>query len=421
MDIGQKYNKKKIINDPVYGIITIPSDFIYELIEHPYFQRLNRIRQLGLTYLVYPGAVHSRFHHALGAVYLMNEAINIIRSKGHEITAEEANAVQTAILLHDIGHGPFSHTLENHIVEGISHELLSLVFMNKLNKIYKGELNLAIKIFQDKYEKKFLHQLVSSQLDMDRLDYLRRDSYFTGVSEGIVGSDRIIKMLQVHNDSIVIEEKGIYSIEKFLIARRLMYWQVYLHKTVLAADQLLVKILQRAKYLIRNGEKLFSSDTLMFFLKNDIQIEDFYNSDLKDVDSVLDTFAQLDDNDILSAIKAWVKSKDKILSDLSYRLINRKLFSIRLQNGPFNVTELDSIKNNTLIKLGITEDECKYYVFTDQISNAAYSFEDESINILSKSGKLTDIAEASDMLNHAVLSKTVKKYFLCFPKDTIIS
>ena len=417
MDIGQKYNKKKIINDPVYGIITIPSDFIYELIEHPYFQRLNRIRQLGLTYLVYPGAVHSRFHHALGAVYLMNEAINIIRSKGHEITAEEANAVQTAILLHDIGHGPFSHTLENHIVEGISHELLSLVFMNKLNKIYKGELNLAIKIFQDKYEKKFLHQLVSSQLDMDRLDYLRRDSYFTGVSEGIVGSDRIIKMLQVHNDSIVIEEKGIYSIEKFLIARRLMYWQVYLHKTVLAADQLLVKILQRAKYLIRNGEKLFSSDTLMFFLKNDIQIEDFYNSDLKDVDSVLDTFAQLDDNDILSAIKAWVKSKDKILSDLSYRLINRKLFSIRLQNGPFNVTELDSIKNNTLIKLGITEDECKYYVFTDQISNAAYSFEDESINILSKSGKLTDIAEASDMLNHAVLSKTVKKYFLCFPKD----
>lgn len=412
----RKYNKKKIINDPVYGIITIPSDFIYELIEHPYFQRLSRIRQLGLTYLVYPGAVHTRFHHALGAVHLIDEAIKIIRSKGHEITTEETKAVHSAILLHDIGHGPFSHTLENYIVEGISHEALSLVFMQKLNEIFDGGLSLAIKIFQNEYHKKFLHQLVSSQLDMDRLDYLRRDSYFTGVSEGIVGSDRIIKMLQVHNDSIVIEEKGIYSIEKFLIARRLMYWQVYLHKTVLAADHILIKILQRAKYLLQNGERLIASEPLLFFLKNSINLEDFYRND-KSENSLLQIFAQLDDTDILSAVKSWMYSKDKILADLSYRLINRKLFSIKLQNEAFKPTEIEQITKKVKKTLKLSEEECKYYVFSDQISNSAYSFEDESINILSKNGELRDITEASDMLNHAVLSKTVKKYFLCFPKE----
>lgn len=416
----RKYNKKKIINDPVHGIITIPSDFIYELIEHPYFQRLSRIRQLGLTYLVYPGAVHTRFHHALGAVHLMNEAIKIIRSKGHEITEEETKAVHAAILLHDIGHGPFSHTLENYIVEGISHEALSLVFMEKLNEIFDGDLNLCIKIFRDTYHKKFLHQLVSSQLDMDRLDYLRRDSYFTGVSEGIVGSDRIIKMLQVNDDSIVVEEKGIYSIEKFLIARRLMYWQVYLHKTVLAADQILIKILQRAKYLIRNGEKLFASEPLLFFLKNNVVLENFYTINHSE-ESILPLFAQLDDNDILSAIKAWINSKDKILADLSYRLINRKLFSIKLQNEAFKPSEIEQIANKVKKALKLSEEECKYYVFSDQISNSTYSFEDESINILSKNGELRDITEASDMLNHAVLSKTVKKYFLCFPKEVYVS
>ncbi|NOZ45669.1 MAG: HD domain-containing protein [Chlorobi bacterium] len=406
-------NRKKIINDPVYGIITIPSEFIYELLEHPYVQRLSRIKQLGLTYLVYPGAMHSRFHHALGATHLMSEAISNLKSKGFNITNEEAEAARIAILLHDIGHGPFSHTLENYIIEEISHEALSLAFMNKLNTIYKGKLELAIQIFNNAYPKKFLHQLVSSQLDMDRLDYLRRDSYFTGVSEGIVGSDRIIKMLQIYNDSIVIEEKGIYSIEKFLIARRLMYWQVYLHKTVLSADQLLIKILKRAKQLVKSGEELFASPALFIFLSKSINLNAFQET------NILDTFSLIDDNDIITSIKTWINHSDKILSDLSYRLINRKLFSIKLQNNPFDTDEINKIKSAAKKKMKLTEEETDYYVFTDQVSNSAYSFADESITILSKTGKIKDIAEASDMLNHAVLSKTVKKYILCYPKEII--
>jgi len=406
--------KRKILNDPVHGFINIPSGLLFEIVEHKYFQRLRRITQLGLTNFVYPGANHTRFQHALGATHLMSVAIDIIRSKGHEISEHEAESVLAAILLHDIGHGPFSHTLENSIVEKISHETISDLIIEKLNKEFNNKLSTALEIFKNKYHKKFLHQLVSGQLDVDRLDYLKRDSFFTGVSEGVVGSDRIIKMLNVVNDKLVVEAKGIYSIEKFLIARRLMYWQVYLHKTVLSAEQLLVRILKRAKEISLNSSNIFAPEPLKFFLKNNITKNNLNNK-------ALNNFINLDDNDIISSIKIWTNSKDKILSELSKRLINRRLLKIEIRNKDFSDDYINEIKNKTKKILNLTDNQVDYFVFKDNITNNAYSASDDRINILLKTGEIKDIAESSDMLNISVLSKTIKKYYLCYPKEIKIN
>ncbi|MCK5170131.1 MAG: HD domain-containing protein [Bacteroidales bacterium] len=403
-------NKHKIINDPVYGFISIPSDLIYELVEHPYFQRLRRIKQLGLTDYVYPGAVHTRFQHTLGAVHLLTLATNVLKSKNIEITKEEEEAVSLAILLHDIGHGPFSHTLENVIVEKYGHEELSLLFMQSLNTEYKGKLTLAIKIFKNQYHKKFLHQLVSSQLDVDRLDYLRRDSFYTGVSEGVIGSDRIIKMLNVVNDQLVVEAKGIHSIEKFLIARWLMYWQVYLHKTVVSAEQLLIQIFKRVKILVLNKKDVYLTKDLEFFLNNP-------QLDKSDFSVFLNKFSAIDDNDIFSLAKNWTNSSDKVLSMLTKRLLNRELLKIEIQDTPFEDAKILKLKKDASQKLNLSEEEIDFFVFTDHISKNAYSAFDDKIQILYKDGTLIDIAEASDMLNTSVLSKTVRKYFLCYPKE----
>jgi len=403
-------SKRKILNDPVHGFINIPSGLLFNIVEHKYFQRLRRITQLGLTNFVYPGANHTRFQHALGATYLMSVAIDVIRLKGHEITEHEAESVLAAILLHDIGHGPFSHALENSIVKNISHETISDIIIGKLNAEFDNKLSTALDIFKNKYHKKFLHQLVSGQLDVDRLDYLKRDSFFTGVSEGVIGSDRIIKMLNVVDDKLVVEAKGIYSIEKFLIARRLMYWQVYLHKTVLSAEQLLVKILKRAKEISLNGNNIFAPDSLKYFLKNNINKNNFS-------DESLNNFIDLDDNDIISAIKVWTKSNDKVLSELSNRLINRRLLKIEIQNQDFTDDYINKIKDKTKKILNLTDNQVNYFVFKNNITNNAYSANDDRINILLKSGKLKDIAESSDILNISVLSKTIKKYYLCYPKE----
>ncbi len=402
--------KRKILNDPVHGFINIPSGLLFDIVEHKYFQRLRRITQLGLTNFVYPGANHTRFQHALGATYLMSVAIDVIRTKGHEITETEAEAVLAAILLHDIGHGPFSHTLENSIVKNISHETISDIIIEKLNIEFDNKLSTALKIFKNKYHKKFLHQLVSGQLDVDRLDYLKRDSFFTGVSEGVVGSDRIIKMLNVVDDKLVVEAKGIYSIEKFLIARRLMYWQVYLHKTVLSAEQLLVRILKRAKEISLNGKNIYAPDSLAYFLKHNITDNNFTSESLNN-------FINLDDTDIISSIKVWTKSNDKILSELSNRLINRRLLKIEIQNQDFNNDYVEKIKDKTKKLLNLTDNQVNYFVFKNTITNNAYSANDDRINILLKNGKLKDIAESSDMLNISVLSKTIKKHYLCYPKE----
>ncbi|MFW5705520.1 MAG: HD domain-containing protein, partial [Bacteroidota bacterium] len=338
--MNQRYrNKKKILNDPVYGFISISSELIFDLIEHRYFQRLRRIKQLGLTHLVYPGALHTRFHHAIGAMHLMQQAIEVLRSKGHEITKDEALGTLTAILLHDIGHGPYSHTLEKSIVCSITHEELSLMFMQRLMKEFDGMPETGISIFNNSYHKKFLHQLVSSQLDMDRLDYLKRDSFFTGVSEGVINTDRIIKMLDMHDDNLVVEAKGIYSIEKFIIARRLMYWQVYLHKTVLSAEQMLVRIIRRARYLARNGTPLFATSPLRPFLEQELYMEDF-----KENPDILDTFARLDDFDIFTSIKEWVHHPDKVLSNLCYSLVNRQLFRTEIMNKPIPPGAVENVK-----------------------------------------------------------------------------
>jgi HD superfamily phosphohydrolase len=402
-------NKRKIFNDPVYGFVTLPYEIIFDLIEHPYFQRLRRIKQLGLTNLVYPGALHTRFHHAMGAMHLMELAIEEIRSKGHTITDDEAKAVTIAILLHDIGHGPFSHALEHSIVNNINHEDISELFMSRLNKEFKGELTLAIKIFQNNYHKKFLHQLVSSQLDMDRLDYLKRDSFFTGVSEGIISSDRIIKMLNVVNDQLTIEAKGIYSIEKFIIARRLMYWQVYLHKTVLSAENLLVHILKRAKELAKKKVELFCTPALKTFL-----YEQYSKKDFKTNPSLLDTFAALDDADIMTSIKVWMNHKDVILSHLCTQLVNRKLFKVEMQSLPFKENKIQEIKNQVKKNSTLTDKEVDYFVFSGTVTNDAYR---GGINILFKDGTVLDVSKASDQLNINVLTKTVKKHYLCYPKS----
>lgn len=404
-------NKLKIFNDPIYGFVSIPYEIVYDLIDHPFFQRLRRIKQLGLTNLVYPGALHTRFHHAMGAMHLMGLAIETIRSKGHEITEEEAKGVTIAILLHDIGHGPYSHALEHSIVSNVNHEDISELFMSRLNEEFKGELSTAIKIFQNKYKKKFLHQLVSSQLDMDRLDYLKRDSFFTGVSEGVISSDRIIKMLNVVNDELAIEAKGIYSIEKFIIARRLMYWQVYLHKTVLSAENLLVNILKRAKELAEKKIELFCTPALKVFLYNKYNKADFLRKK-----GLLETFAQLDDYDIMASIKVWTDHSDKVLAKLCRQMVNRELFKVELQNQPFKEDKIKPIRNEIKKRFQLTDKEVNYFVFSGDVANDAYRADKIRINILFKDGTVSDITDASDQLNIDVLAKTVKKHYLCYPK-----
>lgn len=405
-------NKKKIFNDPVYGFIAVPDEFIFDLIEHPFFQRLRRISQLGLSNLVYPGALHTRFHHVLGAMHLMSLAITVIRRKGHEITAEEERAVLAAILLHDIGHGPFSHALEYDIVSEVSHEQISSFFMERLSKEFDGKLDLTLEIFQNKYTKKpFLYQLVSSQIDIDRMDYLNRDSFYTGVTEGQIGSDRIIEMLNVHNGHLVIEEKAIYSVEKFLVARRFMYWQVYLHKTVVSAEYMLIHILRRAKILFQQGEKLFASPALEYFLSNNITTEDFKNDPIN-----LETFAELDDSDIFGAIKVWQKSSDKVLSTLAKRLMNRKLFKIEISKDPFDNARIAEEKARIKAKLELTDEEVNFFVYSDILRNSAYNQKEQNINLLMKNGEIVDASLASDNLNISTLANPVTKYFLCYPK-----
>ena len=408
-------NIHKILNDPIYGFTTIPNELIFDLIEHRYYQRLRRITQLGLTYLVYPGAYHTRFHHALGAMHLMQKAIKTLQSKGQEVSEEEETAVLIAILLHDIGHGPFSHALENSIVNGINHEHISMMIMDRLNVEFDGKLSLAIQIFQNKYPKLFLHQLISSQLDVDRLDYLKRDSFYSGVSEGVINSDRIISMFNVSKGELVVDAKAIYSVEKFIIARRLMYWQVYLHKTVLSAEFSLVEVLKRAKHLVQEGADLFATSALKEFLKNNHNVNDFNSND-----SLLDLFCQLDDFDIMTSIKEWTKHEDKVLSLLSEKIIQRKLLKIELQDQPFEEEYIEQIRNKTETFYQLNPSESKHFVFSKKINNKAYNPTKDKINLLYKDGSIVDIAEAADQLNISVLAKTVTKYFLCYPKECVL-
>ncbi|WP_047551494.1 HD domain-containing protein [Psychroserpens sp. Hel_I_66] len=403
-------NKLKIFNDPIYGFITIPNSDIFDLIEHKYFQRLRRISQMGLSYLVYPGAHHTRFHHAIGCMYLMQKAVNVLRFKEVMISEEEEKALYTAILLHDIGHGPFSHAMEHSIVNGISHEEISLRFMHKLNEEFNGSLTLAIQIFEGKYNRPFLCELISSQFDMDRADYLKRDSFYTGVAEGNVNSERLITMLNVVDDRLVVEEKGIYSVEKFLVARRFMYWQVYLHKTGLVAEQLLMRVLKRAKELTSQGIELRASDALSFFLRNEITSKNFN-------DDILETFSRLDDNDIISAMKEWQYHDDFILKNLCDMIINRDLLKIKLKNKPIKPSTLDKHLSKLMSKYGISKTDAEYFVFINEISNQAYQSKKQNIKILQKSGKLVDITKASDQFNMKALSKPVTKYYICYPKE----
>ncbi|SKC00126.1 HD domain-containing protein [Alkalitalea saponilacus] len=405
-------NKKKIINDPVHGFISIPTELLYDLMEHPYLQRLRWIKQLGMTPLVYPGATHTRFQHTIGCMHLMSAAVETLRQKGHEITDEESEAVHAAILMHDLGHGPFSHVLESTLVQGVHHEEISLLFMERLNEDFGDRLSMAIDIFTNRYKKHFLHQLVSSQLDMDRLDYLRRDSFYTGVSEGVVSSERIIKMLQVHDDQLVVEAKGIYSIEKFLIARRLMYWQVYLHKTALVAEKMLTNIFRRARELVNLDKLPETLPNVAFFLTNRVTIEDFRKDD-----EVLSRFAMLDDSDIMTGLKTWTQSDDKVLASLTRGLLNRNLLAIEIQDNPFNASRVGELKMRIQKEMALSDiHEAGYFVFTGAISNNAYSILDDKINILYREGIVKDISDASDVLDLTVLGKTVKKEILCYPK-----
>lgn len=402
--------KHKIINDPIYGFITIPSKLVFDLMEHKYFQRLRRISQMGFSYIVYPGAHHTRFHHALGAMFLMQKAVQVLKSKGIAISEKEEEALYLAILLHDIGHGPFSHAMENSIVENISHEQISLLFMEALNRKFNKQLTLAIQIFKDEHPRKFLHQLVSGQLDMDRLDYLKRDSFYTGVPEGTVNAQRLIAMLHVKDDKLVVEEKGIYSVENFLVARRLMYWQVYLHKTGIVAEQLLVRVLKRAKQLSAKGVVLPASNGLRFFLNNNISINDFS-------EEVLDTFSKLDDYDIISAMKIWVSNDDFVLKNLSKMLLNRDLLKIKLKPQDFSNQKIEEKRKKLVETYTISEEEASYFVFKGKLENQAYSMEKDTINLLKKNGKIIDVAKASDQLNLEALSKSVVKYYMCYPKN----
>jgi HD superfamily phosphohydrolase len=404
-------NKRKILNDPVYGFITLRHEILLDLIDHPYFQRLRRITQLGLSHLVYPGAIHNRFHHAIGAMHLMSDALEVLKDKGQDISADEALGSMIAILLHDIGHGPFSHALEHSIAEGVSHETLSGIFMRRLNTEFNGQLSEAIDIFHDRHPARFLHQLVSSQLDMDRLDYLRRDSFYTGVAEGNVGSERIIKMLLVHEGELMVEEKGIYSIEKFLVARRLMYWQVYLHKTVLSAEFMLVNILRRAKFLASAGEPLWASPTFARFLQNNFRESDFAASD-----ELLDSFAQLDDADIVSAIKVWQNHSDPVLAYLCQSLTGRRLFKIEMNPEPFPEERVEELRDEVSRKFHVSREDSDYFIIRSSIDNSAYSSEASPIKLLFKDGSIKDVADASDHFNLRALSKEVRKYFLCYPR-----
>ncbi|MDQ7918332.1 HD domain-containing protein [Mesonia sp. MT50] len=403
-------NKLKILNDPIYGFITIPNERIFDIIEHPYFQRLRRITQMGISYLVYPGAHHTRFHHALGCMHLMRKSLDVLRFKGVEISKDEEEALLIAILLHDIGHGPFSHAMEHSIVNGISHEWISLQFMEKMNSDFNQSLTLAIQIFKGEYPRKFFKQLIASQLDVDRLDYLKRDSFYTGVAEGNINSERLIAMLNVVEDELVVEQKGIYSVEKFLVARRLMYWQVYLHKTSLGAEQLLIRVLKRAKYLSSTGVKLQASKALSYFLTHEISQENF-------TEEILNEFSKLDDYDIVSAMKEWVDVEDFVLSNLCKMLIDRDLLKVKLKKKPISEATKESYLKGLIKKYNISEEEASYFVFTGKVTNLAYNAKLENINILHKNGKIKDVAKASDQLNLDALSKPVVKYYICYPKQ----
>ena len=403
--------ERKIINDPVFGFINIPKGLLYDIVRHPLLQRLTRIKQVGLSSVVYPGAQHTRFQHSLGAFYLMSEAITQLASKGNFIFDSEAEAVQAAILLHDIGHGPFSHVLEDTIVKGIPHEEISLMLMERMNKEMNGQLSLAIQIFKDEYPKRFLHQLVSGQLDMDRLDYLRRDSFYTGVTEGNIGSARIIKMLDVADDRLVVESKGIYSIENFLTARRLMYWQVYLHKTSVAYEKMLISTLLRAKELASQGIELFASPALRFFLYNDITPTEFYSNP-----DCLENFIQLDDNDIWTALKVWSTHTDKVLSTLSMGMINRNIFKVEISSETISEDRKKELTLQISQQLDIPLSEANYFVSTPSIEKNMYDPADDSIDIIYNDGTIKNIAEASDMLNISLFSKKVKKYYLCYQR-----
>lgn len=407
-------NKLKIFNDPIYGFITIPNPLIYDLVQHPYFQRLRRISQMGLSYLVYPGANHTRFHHALGCMHLMQKAVDVLRFKDVVISYEEENALYIAILLHDVGHGPFSHAMESSIVEDVHHEEISLLLMNQLNIEFNGQLSLAIQVFKGEYHRKFMLQLISSQLDMDRMDYLKRDSFYSGVSEGNVNSERLIQMMNVVDDVLVIEEKGIYSVEKFLMSRRLMYWQVYLHKTSLVAELILTKVLKRAKELTERGVELPCSKPLLFFMQNKVTLDNFDPETLK-------LFTKLDDFDIISAIKEWENHDDFILSSLSKMIINRDLLKIKLTNEKVSLEELQVQKERFAAQNKISLAESSYFIFKGKIKSQAYSKVAEPIRILNKDKTIEDVVEASDQLNLKSLSKLVTKYYICFPKQLLLN
>jgi HD superfamily phosphohydrolase len=405
---------QKILNDPVYGFITIPSELIFAIIDHPYFQRLRRIRQLGLTDFVYPGALHTRFHHALGAMHLMSITLDNLRIKGTEISEEEYEAALIAILLHDIGHGPFSHALEYSLLRGIPHEELSLLTIELLNEEFGGQLTLALRIFKNQYPKKFLNQLVSSQLDIDRLDYLQRDCFFTGVSEGTIGADRIIKMMAVKDDQLVIEEKGIYSIENFLSARRLMYWQVYLHKTTVSAEKMLINLIQRAKILAQGGRNFYVTEEMAYFMSQEVSLADF-----KADSSLLKKFLQLDDFDIWGAIKLWKNDPDYVLRNISQMFLTRKLFKINLVNEPFSSEEIEHLRAKAQKKLQVPDEDLGYFFSTGTISNYGY-LEKDRISILTKKGEVVDVASAADLPNIKIMSKMVEKHYVCVAKSLIL-
>ena len=405
-------NKLKIFNDPIYGFITIPNTLIYDLIQHPYFQRLRRISQMGMSYLVYPGAHHTRFHHALGCMHIMQKAIQTLQFKGVEISKEEENGLLIAILLHDIGHGPFSHAMENSIVEGVHHEEISLKFMNALNEVFEGQLDLAIQIFKGEYPRKFMYQLISSQLDMDRMDYLKRDSFYSGVAEGNINSERLIQMMNVQDDFLVIEEKGIYSVEKFLVARRLMYWQAYLHKTSVVAEIILTKILKRAKELTQKGVQLQCSAPLLYFLEHKVSLEEFD-------DEVLKTFALLDDYDVMGAIKSWQFHEDFVLHSLSNMIINRELLKIEMVDDKQQKDRLLEMKHRFVQLHPMSDKEADYFIFKGKLKNQAYDKLSEPIRIVKKDKTIEDVVDASDQLHLKALSKQVTKYFICYPKVLI--
>ncbi len=404
--MAASFSKYKIINDPVYGFISVPDRFLQELIEHPYFQRLRRIKQMGLAHYVYPGAHHTRFHHALGAMYLMDEALKVLRDKGIDITEEERLGALAAVLLHDIGHGPFSHALENTLVKGVNHEQLSLAFMELLNEEFDGRLDLAIRIFKGDYPKTFLCNLVSGQLDVDRLDYLRRDSFYTGVSEGVVGAERIIKLIHVADNELVVEEKGIYSVEKFLIARRLMYWQVYLHKTVISTEFLILNILKRVKELWDPAQPLFAGSALRYFLDR--------NEPINHPREVISAFSRLDDGDISACLKEWAREDDPVLSEMCNRILNRKLFKIILRDTPFKEEEIDRVRNSGKLADPTHAD---YFYTTGSVQNTIYSSRTSPIRILMKTGEVKDITEVSETIASLKQVENQRKYFLLFPRE----